>query len=153
MVSSLEPQAIAGHLLDALVERFHSPCCISLVEPDGEGVRVVAGWVPDGQLLPIPIGHQMRRSDWSLFDRLMETQQLSYVPDVDQDEWRAQISGAGYEMLYLQDIRAGLIMPMFGQGGLVGAVTIGFYDFSSFSFNSLSVCEFKRIDYPIPVNS
>ena len=78
MVGSLEPQTIAGHLLNALVERFHSPCCISLVEPDGEDVRVVAGWMPDGQALPTPIGHQMRCSDWSLFDQLTETQQLIY---------------------------------------------------------------------------
>jgi signal transduction histidine kinase/putative methionine-R-sulfoxide reductase with GAF domain len=128
MVGSLEPQAIAGHLLDALVERFHSPCCISLVEPDGEDVRVAAGWMPNGQSLPIPIGHQMRLSDWGLFDRLTETQQLIYIPDVDQDEWRVQARGVGYEMLFQPDVRAGLIMPMFGQGGLVGAVTIGFYE-------------------------
>ncbi|MBN1812553.1 MAG: GAF domain-containing protein, partial [Anaerolineae bacterium] len=128
MVSSLEPQAIAGHLLDALVERFHSPCCIFLVEPGGESVRVVAGWMPDGQPLPIPIGHQMPLSDWGLFDRLTETQQLIYIPDVTQDERRVQLSGAGHEVMYLRDVRAGLIIPMFGQEGLVGAVTIGFYE-------------------------
>jgi GAF domain-containing protein len=31
MIGSLEPQEIVGHLLDALVERFHAPCTISLV--------------------------------------------------------------------------------------------------------------------------
>jgi GAF domain-containing protein/anti-sigma regulatory factor (Ser/Thr protein kinase) len=128
MVSSLEPQAIAGHLLDALVERFHSPCCISLVEPDGKDVRVVAGWMPNGQPLPLPIGRKMSFSDWSPFGQLTETQQLIYVPDVAQDERRAQISGAGHELMHLQGVRAGLIVPMFGQGGLVGAVTIGFYE-------------------------
>jgi GAF domain-containing protein len=128
MVSSLEPQAIAGHLLDALVERFQAPCCISLVEPDGKDVRVAAGWMPDGQPPPLPIGHQMPLSDWSPFDQLTETQQLIYVPDVAQDECRPQVSGLGHEVMRLKDVRAGLIIPMFGQGGLVGAVTMGFYE-------------------------
>jgi GAF domain-containing protein len=128
MIGSLEPQAIAGHLLNALVDRFHAPCCISLVEPDGENVRVVAGWMPNGQSLSIPIGHQIRLSDWGLYGSLTETQQLVYIPDVAQDEWRDRVNSAGYEMMRQRDVRAGLIVPMFGQEGLVGAVTIGFYE-------------------------
>lgn len=128
MASSLEPQTVASHLLDALVERFHSPCCVFLTEPGGEGIRVAAGWMPDGQPLSLPIGHQVRRSDWGLLDLLTETQQLIYISDVNQDEWRVRIGGAGHEVMCQKDVRAGLIMPMFGQEGLVGAATIGFYE-------------------------
>lgn len=129
MIGSLEPQSIASHLLDALVESFHSPCCVFLIDPEGEkSVRVVAGWMPDGQPFIVPIGHQMRLSDWSLFAHLMETQQLIYIPDVTQDERRVQVSGVGYEVMSQQDVQSGLVLPMFGQGGLVGAVTLGFYE-------------------------
>jgi signal transduction histidine kinase len=84
--------------------------------------------MPDGQALPVPIGHQMRCADWSLFDLLMETQQQVYISDVNQDQWRDRISGTGHEVMCLQDVQAGLVTPMFGQEGLVGAVTIGFYE-------------------------
>jgi GAF domain-containing protein/anti-sigma regulatory factor (Ser/Thr protein kinase) len=128
MIGSLEPQSIVSHLLDALVERFHSPCCIFLVEPDGEDVCTVAGWMPDGQHLLMPVGHQMRLADWSLFDHLTETQQLIYIPDVTQGEWRVRVGGVGYEVMSQKNVQSGLILPMFGQGGLVGAVTLGFYE-------------------------
>jgi signal transduction histidine kinase/putative methionine-R-sulfoxide reductase with GAF domain len=125
MIASLEPQAIVAHLLDTLVERFQSPCCISLMAPDGETVRVVAGWVPDGQSLPLSVGHQVPVSDWSVFSRMAETQRLVYIPDVERDEQRSLLSDVEQKMIYQQHVRAGLVLPMFGQEGLIGAVILG----------------------------
>ncbi|MFN2272238.1 MAG: GAF domain-containing protein [Anaerolineae bacterium] len=128
MVASLEPQAIVAHLLDTLVERFHSPCCISLVEPDGENVRVAAAWVPDGKRLPSSLGRQMPVSECGAFSRMVDIQHLVYVPDVEQDEWWSLLNAVEQEVMSQQSVHAGLALPMFGQEGLAGAVTLGFYE-------------------------
>ncbi|MFL7792506.1 MAG: GAF domain-containing protein [Anaerolineae bacterium] len=126
MVSSLDPQAIVAHLLDTLVERFQSPCCISLAESDEENICVAAAWVPDGQRLPISIGQQMPISEWGTFSRMADIQHLVYVPDVEQDEWGFLLSDTEQMLMSRQNIRAGLVLPMYGQEGLVGVVTLGF---------------------------
>ncbi|MBN1976434.1 MAG: GAF domain-containing protein [Anaerolineae bacterium] len=128
MIASLEPQAIVSHLLDALVERFHSPCCISLVDPDGESVRVAAAWMPGGKRLPISIGRPMPMSECGVFSRMVDVQQLVYVPDVEQDEWWSLLNDVEQGVMSHQSVQAGLVLPMFGQEGLVGAVTLGFHE-------------------------
>jgi GAF domain-containing protein len=127
MIASLEPQAIVSHLLDALVERFKSPCCISLVEPGEKGVCIAAGWAPDGQAFPMPIGHKIRGSERGVFGEIVEFQQSIYIPDVNQEGWRDRVGDVGQKMLSQQDVRAGLVLPMFGQEGVVGVVILGFY--------------------------
>ena len=128
MIASLDPQAIVTHLLDTLVERFHSPCCISLVEPDGESVRVAAAWVPNGKRLPISLGRQMPILECGAFSRMADIQHLVYVPDVEQDEWWPLLNGVEQEVMSHQSVQAGLVLPMFGQEGLAGAVTLGLYE-------------------------
>jgi hypothetical protein len=104
--------------LDTLVERFHSPCCISLVEPDGENVRVAAAWVPDGKRLPSSLGRQMPVSECGAFSRMVDIQHLVYVPDVEQDEWWSLLNAVEQEVMSQQSVHAGLALPMFGQEGL-----------------------------------
>jgi signal transduction histidine kinase/putative methionine-R-sulfoxide reductase with GAF domain len=128
MIASLEPQAIVAHLLDTLVKRFRSPCCISMVEPDGENIRVAAAWMPDGKRLPISVGRRIPIMECGAFSRIVDVQHLVYVPDVGQGEWCSLLSDVEQEMMEQQRVRAGLVLPMFGQEGLVGSVTLGFYE-------------------------
>jgi signal transduction histidine kinase/putative methionine-R-sulfoxide reductase with GAF domain len=126
MIGSLEPQEIADHLLAALIERFHAACDISLVELDGESIKLVAGWMPGDQPFPLPLGHQVRISEHGGLNHVMEAQQLVYIPDVEQSEWWALVSEQEREMVHTQGVRAILILPMLGQERLVGVVSLRF---------------------------
>jgi signal transduction histidine kinase/putative methionine-R-sulfoxide reductase with GAF domain len=128
MIGSLEPQEIADHLLAALIERFHAACDISLVEPDEEDIKLVAGWMPGDQPFPLPSGHRMRISEHGGLSHVMEARQLVYIPDVEQSEWWTLVSEQEREIARVQGIKAALILPMVGQGRLVGVVSLRFLE-------------------------
>lgn len=124
MIGSLEPREIIDHLLTALVERFQATCTIFLMEPDGESAKLVAGWMPGGDSLAIPVGYQVRTSEHGAFKRVAEARRLVYVSDVAQSEWWALTSEWEREIAQRQDISAVLILPMLNQERLVGVVIL-----------------------------
>jgi GAF domain-containing protein/anti-sigma regulatory factor (Ser/Thr protein kinase) len=126
MVGSLKTQEIVAHLRNVLVERFQSPCFISLVEPDGNSATVVAGWMPDDQ--SPPLGRRVRFSDQGGLSQMMETRRLVYVLDLGREEWQALVDEPEREAMQQVGIRAGLVLPMLSQDKLVGVVSIGFQE-------------------------
>jgi GAF domain-containing protein len=124
MVGSLKIQEIVDHLQDVLVERFRSPCFISLVEPEGDGATVVAGWMP-GEV-SLPVGRRVTIPEQGGLRRMMETRCLVYVLDVEQDEWRTLVDKPEREAMRQAGVEAGLVLPMLSQDSLVGIVSLGF---------------------------
>lgn len=126
MVGSLEPQNIVDHMLTTLVERFASPCFVLLVEPDGRSARLAASWMPQGQSPPLPIGHELRISEWGGLSQMAETRHLVYVSELEESDWQAMLSEPERAMIGQPGVRELLILPMLGQDRLVGVVYMGF---------------------------
>jgi GAF domain-containing protein/anti-sigma regulatory factor (Ser/Thr protein kinase) len=126
MVGSLKTQEIVAHLQDVLVERFRSPCFISLVEPDGDSATLISGWMPDDQ--PSPVGRRVRFSEQGGLSQMMETRRLVYVLDLEREEWQALVDEPEREAMQQVGINAGLVLPMLSQDKLVGIVSMGFQE-------------------------
>jgi GAF domain-containing protein/anti-sigma regulatory factor (Ser/Thr protein kinase) len=124
MVGSLNTQEIVAHLRNVLVERFHAPCFISLIEPEGDGATVIAGWMPEDHS-PL-VGRRVRVSEQGGLSQMMETRRLVYVLDLEQEEWRALVGEPEREAMHRVGIKAGLVLPMLSQDKLVGIVSLGF---------------------------
>jgi signal transduction histidine kinase/putative methionine-R-sulfoxide reductase with GAF domain len=126
MVGSLKIQEIVDHLQNVLVERFRSPCFISLVEPEGDSAAVVAGWMPDE--VSLPVGRRVTIPEQGGLRLMMETRRLVYVLDVEQDEWRTLVDEPQREAMRQAGVGAGLVLPMLSQDNLVGIVSLGFQE-------------------------
>jgi GAF domain-containing protein len=126
MIGSLEPQEIVTHLMNALVERFQAPCCITLIGPEEKSASVAAAWIPGDRHLPV--GRRVQIEEWSGLSRLMGDQRLIYVPDVEEGEWQALMSEPEREIMALHDSKAGLMLPVCSQERLIGVISMGFHE-------------------------
>ncbi len=68
MIGPLGHQEIVDHLRDALVERFHEPCAVALLDADGPRVTVVAGWLSDDEPFPLTLGEDVQSGAEGLLD-------------------------------------------------------------------------------------
>lgn len=126
IVGSLDPQGIVNSLLAALVQRFRSPCSISLMDPDCENASVAAVWMPDDEPPLRPVGFSLRVSEHEWLRWMIETRRLIYIPDVERSDWWSRIGGEERELNRRHNTQAILILPMLSQERLVGVASLRF---------------------------
>jgi GAF domain-containing protein/anti-sigma regulatory factor (Ser/Thr protein kinase) len=125
MLGPLGRQQIVDQLRDALVERFRIPCAVGLIEPSGDVLKIVAGWLSEDEEFPLPPGHEMPISGDGLVQQLTEERHWMYVERTKGSAlWDAL--GSGEQALMVEhSVTSSVLLPMISQDTVVGVTWLG----------------------------